>query len=162
MKNFAIKFMLMLIVLMVSELANPIQTSLIIPFTQSIARICASLIQLYDPTVIFRGIEIIDAKSGFAVSIQAGCNGIEAAIVLIAAMFAFPAPWRMKVIGIIVGFISVQILNIVRIISLFYLGQWNITIFDWAHLYIWQALIMLDVLIVFLVWLKYAIPLIKA
>ena len=41
-----------------------------------------------------------------------------------------------------------------RIISLFYLGQWNMTAFEWAHLYIWQALIMLDVLIVWLIWVR--------
>ena len=41
------------------------------------------------------------------------------------------------------------------IISLFYLGQWNMTAFvQWAHLYIWQALIMLDVLIVWLIWVR--------
>jgi exosortase/archaeosortase family protein len=48
----------------------------------------------------------------------------------------------------------VQGLNVVRIISLFYLGQWNMTAFEWAHLYIWQALIMLDVLIVWLIWVR--------
>jgi exosortase/archaeosortase family protein len=45
-------------------------------------------------------------------------------------------------------------LNIVRIISLFYLGQWNYDVFEWAHLYVWQALIMLDVLIVWLLWVR--------
>ena len=39
-------------------------------------------------------------------------------------------------------------------ISLFYLGQWNLDVFEWAHLYVWQALIMLDVLIVWLVWVR--------
>ena len=28
-------------------------------------------------------------------------------------------------------------------------------LFEWAHLYIWQALIMLDVFIVFILWIKY-------
>ena len=26
--------------------------------------------------------------------------------------------------------------------------------FEWAHLYVWQALIMLDVLVVWLVWVR--------
>ena len=42
-----------------------------------------------------------------------------------------------------------------RIISLFYLGQWNRTWFDWFHLYLWQALIVLDALVAFLVWLRW-------
>jgi hypothetical protein len=27
-------------------------------------------------------------------------------------------------------------------------------VFEWAHLYVWQALIMLDVLIVWLLWVR--------
>jgi exosortase/archaeosortase family protein len=53
-----------------------------------------------------------------------------------------------------VGFVAVELLNIIRIISLFYLGQWNQDIFNWAHLYICEALIMLDILIVFLWWMR--------
>jgi len=98
---------------------------------------------------------IYDKHSEFAVSIQAGCNGVEATIVLVAAMVAFPSPWRMKLLGISIGFFAIQAMNLARIISLFYLGQWSQIAFEWAHLYIWQALIMLDVLIVFLIWLRF-------
>ena len=150
--------MFLLVSLFVAELSNPVQKAFIVPFTEAIAQLSASLIHFFDKQVIFRGVEIIDSVTGFAVSIQAGCNGVEASLVLIAAILAFPASWKAKLIGIVVGFFSVQLLNILRIISLFYLGQWNMQVFEWAHLYIWQALIMVDVLIVFLVWLKLTTP----
>ena len=41
-----------------------------------------------------------------------------------------------------------------RPISLFYLGQWSAALFELAHLYVWQALIMLDVLVVWLIWVR--------
>jgi exosortase H (IPTLxxWG-CTERM-specific) len=109
---------------------------------------------LFDSNVISQGILLQDRKTGFAVSIESGCNGIEAALVLIAAILAYPAPWIHKLIGLIAGLLAIQALNLVRIISLFYLGQWNQQAFEWAHLYVWQGLIMLDALIVFLIWLK--------
>jgi len=37
---------------------------------------------------------------------------------------------------------------------LFYLLQWNPVWFEWVHLYFWQALIMLDGLIVYLFWVR--------
>ena len=40
------------------------------------------------------------------------------------------------------------------IVSLFYLGQWNQVAFEWFHLYLWQALIILDALVVWLIWLR--------
>ena len=80
---------------------------------------------------------------------------ISAGIVkLVAASLAFPAPWKRKLAGLAIGVVAVQGLNIVRVISLFYLGQWNFNVFEWAHLYVWQALIMLDVLIVWLLWVR--------
>ena len=75
---------------------------------------------------------------------------------LVAAILAFPAPWRHRLAGIVVGTLAVQGLNIVRVISLFYLGQWNYDAFEWAHLYVWQALIMLDVLVVWLLWVRWS------
>src|SRR5204862_5116727 len=94
------------------------------------------------------------ASSNFAVSIEAGCNGVEATLVLLAAILAFPASWRRKALGLTAGVVAVQGLNVVRVISLFYIGQWNRDVFEWAHLYGWQALIMLDVLIVWLIWVR--------
>ena len=107
-----------------------------------------------DPHVAAAGKILRSTTNGFAVSIEAGCNGVEATIVLAAAMLAFPAQWRKKLLGLSVGVVAVQGLNIVRVISLFYLGQWDMRVFEWAHLYVWQALIMLDVLIVWLVWVR--------
>ncbi len=155
MLRFFIVFLLIQGVLFAAELLRPVQEYLIVPFTSTIARLSAWIVHLFDDRVISYGVIIRNVDNGFAVSIQAGCNGVEASIVLIAAMLAFPAPWKHRLIGIAVGFLTVQLMNLLRIISLFYIGQWDKTAFEWAHLYIWQALIMLDVLIVFLVWLRF-------
>jgi exosortase H (IPTLxxWG-CTERM-specific) len=153
--RFFAVFLMIQLALFAAELTKPVQQAVVIPFTESIAALSAWLVTMFDSGVVSQGIVLRDVDSGFAVAIQAGCNGVEATIVLIAAMLAFPSPWRWKCIGIAAGFIAIQLMNLLRIITLFYLGQWNHTAFEWAHLYIWQALIMLDVLVVFLIWLRY-------
>lgn len=154
MLRFFLLFMVIQLSLFAAELTPPVQRLVVIPFTEGVAAVSAALVQLFDDRVLSQGIILRDLDTGFAVAIQAGCNGVEAMIVLIAAILAFPSPWKHKIIGLLAGFVAVQAMNLARIISLFYLGQWNKTAFDWAHLYIWQALIMLDVLIVFLIWLR--------
>ncbi|WP_456378911.1 exosortase H [Thiolapillus sp.] len=155
MLRFFLIFLLIQAALFTAELTRPVQQAVIIPFTESIASLSAWLVKLFDDGVIAYSNVIRDQQSGFAVAIEAGCNGVEATIVLVAAMLAMPAPWKLKLMGISIGFLTIQAMNLLRIISLFYLGQWNQTAFDWAHLYIWQALIMLDVLVVFLIWLRF-------
>lgn len=154
-KRFIGVFLVVLIGLFTLEMLVPVQQHVIIPFTESLARISAMLITPFDDTVIAYGKVLRFVDTGFAVSIEAGCNGVEATIVLIAAVLAFPAPWKSRALAIVLGFLAVQGLNIVRIISLFYLGDWNMDAFKWIHLYLWPALIMLDVLIVFIVYLRY-------
>ena len=152
--RFFILFLVIQAVLFGSELTAPAQQYFVVPWTNMLATISAGLVASFDPHVLVTGKIVQSTTNGFAVSIEAGCNGVEATIVLVAAMLAFPAPWKNKINGLLIGIIAVQGLNVVRIISLFYLGQWNYEVFEWAHLYVWQALIMLDVLIVWLLWVR--------
>jgi exosortase H (IPTLxxWG-CTERM-specific) len=154
MTRFAILFFVIVTALFAAELTAPAQSALVIPWTEALARLSAGLVTIFDPQVVSYGKILQSTRNGFAVSIEAGCNGIEAALILIAAMLAFPAPWKHRAIGIAAGLFAIQALNVVRVVSLFYLGQWNERAFEWAHLYLWQALIMLDVLIVWLIWIR--------
>ena len=137
------------------EMLNPVQAAVVHPWTGWLAQASAAIVHLIDPTVIAYGRVLQSARTGFGVSIEAGCNGVEATIVLVAAMLAFPSSWKLKLWGIGLGFIAVQAVNLLRIVSLFFLGQWNLQLFEFAHLYMWQALIMLDVLVVWLLWMRY-------
>ena len=124
------------------------------PWTALLARICAGLVTWFDTTAAAQGKVLWNTLTGFGVSIEPGCNGIEACIVLFAAVIAFPSSLRHKLLGLVAGFAAVQALNVVRVISLFYLGQWNTVVFNFAHEFLWQGLIMLDVLIVWLLWVR--------
>ena len=155
MKRFVITFLVVLVALFSLEMLNPVQEHVIVPFTALLAKISAALIAPFDDTVIAFGKVLQFRDSGFAVSIEAGCNGVEATIVLVAAVVAYPASWKARIVAILLGFLAIQALNIVRIISLFYLGDWDLDIFSWVHLYLWPALIMLDVLVVFIFYLRY-------
>jgi exosortase H (IPTLxxWG-CTERM-specific) len=79
---------------------------------------------------------------------------VEAVLLLAAAVIAYPSSLKLKVLGIALGFVAIQAVNLVRIITLYYMADWTPQIFEFFHLYLWQALIMLDVLVVWLVWLK--------
>ena len=155
MARFLLTFGGVLIGLFTLEMLKPVQETIIQPFTGLLAMLSTAIILPFDDSVIAQGRVLRDAATGFAVSIEAGCNGVEAAIVLIAGIMAFPARITHKLVAISAGFIFVQALNIVRIISLFYLGQWNYSVFEWFHLYLWPVLIMLDVLVVFALYLSW-------
>ncbi len=154
MRRFFIVFVLLQLLLFGIELLQPVQRHVVLPVTAGIAWLSSVVVGWLDPSVLSQGKVLMNPTTGFGVSIEPGCNGIEACIVLVSAIVAFPARWQHKLIGIAVGIAAVQAFNIVRIVSLFYLGQWNMDWFRFAHEYLWQALIMLDVLFVFMLWAR--------
>jgi exosortase H (IPTLxxWG-CTERM-specific) len=153
--RFLIIFLAVLVSLFSIEMLVPVQEHVIVPFTSLLAKISAAIILPFDDTAIAYGKILQFKDTGFAVSIEAGCNGVEATIVLISAVVAYPATWKARILAILLGFFAIQVLNLARIISLFYIGNWNLEIFSWIHLYLWPSLIMLDVLVVFIVYLRY-------
>jgi exosortase H (IPTLxxWG-CTERM-specific) len=154
MARFFIGFLILQALLFGAELTPWAQHWFVAPWTNTLAAISADIVKLFDSQVLAEGKILQSLRNGFAVSIEAGCNGVEATIVLVAAMLAFPATWRRKIVGLALGIVAVQGLNVVRVISLFYLGQWSAQAFEFAHQYVWQALIMLDVLIIWLLWVR--------
>jgi exosortase H (IPTLxxWG-CTERM-specific) len=152
--RFIAVFVIVLAVLFGIEKLNPVQAAVTHPWTEFIAWFSAQLMTMFDPDVLSHGRILQSQSTGFGVMIEAGCNGIEALIILIAGVVAFPAPWKLKLLGITMGCMAVQGVNVIRVISLYYLGKWDQAVFEFAHLYLWQALIMLDVLVVWLLWMR--------
>ncbi|MEO8669883.1 MAG: exosortase H [Tahibacter sp.] len=153
--RFLVIFTVCLVSLFTLDVLTPVEVAVIDPFNAFLASLAAHTISLFGGDAMAAGKVLISATTGLAVSIERVCNGIEAVIILVSAMLAFPAPWKNKLFGLGVGILAIQGLNLLRIISLYYLNQWDQTWFEWFHLYIWQALIVLDALAVFLVWLRW-------
>jgi exosortase H (IPTLxxWG-CTERM-specific) len=154
MPRFLLAFVTLLALSFGFELTPWGQAWLVVPWTDAVARTAAVLMRTFDASITTSGNVIGSTATPFAVAIEAGCNGVEATLVLVAAIVAFPASWRHRLAGIAAGAVAVQAANLVRVASLFYLGRWNHDVFEWAHLYVWQALIMLDVLIVWVIWVR--------
>jgi exosortase H (IPTLxxWG-CTERM-specific) len=154
MRRFLLTFAGLQIVLLGIELLRPVQQYLVLPWTALLAEACAALVIAFDADAAAAGKVLWNPATGFGVAIEPGCNGVEACITLFAAIIAFPATWRHRVWGLAIGIVAVQGLNFIRVISLFYLGQWNTMVFRIAHEYLWQGLIMLDVLVVWLLWVR--------
>lgn len=155
MARFLIVFILWMVVLFTLDVLEPVERYFIAPFTAGITSVTAFLLGVFDSTITAHGNILADRVTGAGIAIVRGCTGIEAMILLVSAMLAWPASWRQRLSGIAGGIVAIQVLNLVRIGSLYYLNRWDHDWFEWFHLYVWQALIVLDALVVFLVWLRF-------
>ena len=129
---------------------NQVNDRVIVPFTEVVTRGAAGLLSIFESGVVAVG--TVMRSPQFALDVRNGCNGVEAVILLAAAIFAFPATLRSRLIGISAASIAIQLLNLVRLGSLFWLGEHDRRIFDFFHVAVWQSLIILAAISIFLLW----------
>jgi exosortase H (IPTLxxWG-CTERM-specific) len=134
-------------------LVTPPVQSVDVEFSRALVKISRSLVLVCGGHAI-QDAAILRSPGGFAVEMRDGCNAINVTILLCSAVLAFPAPWKMKALGLAAGSVVIQILNLVRFISLFYLGQYSMTWFDFVHAYLWESLLVLDTMVVFWLWVN--------
>ena len=91
-----------------------------------------------------------------ALDIKFGCNGLEAVMIYSVAVIAFPSSWKNKLLGIIAGFLVIQVVNVLRIAALAYSGVHFRKLFDYIHIYVAQGMMIAVSLGVFFLYLHYA------
>ena len=120
------------------------------PFTAGVARTSGAVLALLGQEVRMEGTVI--ASPRFAVNIRNGCNGVEAMLIFLAAVLAFPAPWRARLAGLGIGVVAIQAVNLVRVVALFLTGAYFPDFFDASHTLVWQTLAILFAVLLWIFW----------
>jgi len=92
----------------------------------------------------------------YSVDIRHGCDAIEPSMLFLSAVLAFPAPFMTKLPGLLVGTIVLAIINLIRIVTLFYTGIYYPKWFDRMHEDVWQTAFILFSLTFWIVWALWA------
>lgn len=156
-ERFILLFALCLLALFGLLLAPFLQPG-VLAFSRLLTSAAAVLIHICGGHVTAQGAILRAPSSGFAIEMRDGCNGMNVLILLWSAVLAFPATLLQKVNGLVSGTLAIQAVNLIRFISLFYLGQYSLSLFDFAHQYLWESLIMLDGLAFFGLWVHLVLP----
>ena len=153
---FLVKFFAVLVGAYLLIAWNPVNDNVIVPFTGAIAKGSGALLNVIGQDVTVRGTEIRSAR--FAVNINNGCNGVEAMLILLASIVAFPASMKARAIGLLLGALAVQVLNAIRIVTLYLLGAYQPRLFDLFHTAVWQIAIIMAAIGFFLLWSSRVAP----
>lgn len=147
---FLLRFVVLLVVFYLIVASHPVNDAVIVPFTAGIASVSGKLLNAFGERAEVLGTEI--RSSSFGVNIENGCNGVETALLFGAAVLAFPASWSRRLLGLLAGFVAIQILNLFRVISLFWIGLHWPALFNSSHTVIWQSVVVLFGVLLFLFW----------
>ena len=98
--------------------------------------------------------EMIQSGS-FSLRIAVGCDGFDALLIVVAGIFAFSQMGlKKRVLGVLVGSCVIYLVNLVRIVALYYTSKYRPIMFDMMHVYIGQTFIILMGCLFFLYWIN--------
>jgi exosortase H (IPTLxxWG-CTERM-specific) len=136
---------------------QPVNDGVVVPFTAGVAKVSAAILDLLGQETTMNGTRVYG--NGFAVDIENGCNGIEALIIFLSATLSFPASWKARLTGLVLGVIGIQLVNLVRVVALFLTGVYFLPLFDDSHTVVWQTVVILFAVLLWIFWAqRYATP----
>lgn len=104
--------------------------------------------------VVVNNSTIISEK--FAVSVIFDCCAIEPILIYLSAILSYPFHLKSKVIALAAGIPILIAVNIIRIVSLYYFGAYyGKLVMERMHLDVWQVLIIILSLTLFLFWIYF-------
>ncbi|MCG8405151.1 MAG: archaeosortase/exosortase family protein [Phycisphaerales bacterium] len=118
------------------------------------AQVSASLLTLLGQDVAFQNRTVMSPKGWLL--IEQGCDAVQPSAMFIAAILAFPASVRAKVIGIIGGVLLLAMTNLVRIISLFFVQLHYPRFFDLMHIEVWQVAFITLAVALWAMWIRWS------
>ncbi|MBI4914703.1 MAG: exosortase H [Acidobacteria bacterium] len=150
--RFLLRYVIILVVGFAVLAAEPVNEHVVKKYTTFVAHEARIVLNAFGEGATVVGQTLRSPR--FAVVIYNGCNGLEAMLIFVCGVLAFPAPWRRKLLGIALGFLAIQAVNIVRVVSLFYVGVLKPEWFSTAHVFVWQSAIILFAVLLWVLWVQ--------
>jgi exosortase H (IPTLxxWG-CTERM-specific) len=153
-RRFVLVFLGVLGLLLGISYTPAFASSLLAPYLAWSARVSAELLGWLGQPTMVEGTVLRSAE--FAIDIRRGCDAYEPLAILAAGICAFPAGWGARLRGLATGAVVLLLLNFVRILSLFLLGQAMPDAFDMAHEGLWQAVFIAVAVALWALWARRA------
>lgn len=88
----------------------------------------------------------------FGISVVAACTGLFITGLFVVAVIAYPTRPLSGLLGVGIGIAGIYVLNVVRLVSLYYVGVHFPGILDTVHLLVWQSLMIAFAVLLWLLW----------
>ncbi|MCP4902849.1 MAG: exosortase H [bacterium] len=129
---------------------NWVNDAFVVPYTGFVAKMSGVALTILGEDTTVNGVVVSSPR--FAVTIYNGCNGLVTSLIFISGVLAFPSSIRSKAIGVLGGLVSIQIINLVRIVSLFFIGIYLPQYFSQSHVFIWQSIVIVAGVALWVLW----------
>lgn len=98
---------------------------------------------------------VVSHPDGFGVYVYYLCTGWPLALVMLIGLAALPGRRTAKLAAAAAGVAALLVINQLRLVSLFWIGLRLPRVFDFAHYWVWEPVMLLCVGVVWVMWIRY-------
>jgi exosortase family protein XrtM len=91
-------------------------------------------------------------------SVVSGCEGMGGILLIASAILALQLGWKAKLRGLLYGVSLLYALNVLRIVGLYYVMRHFSRVFDFAHFFLGQTIIIMVGCVFFALWISRNLP----
>ena len=94
--------------------------------------------------------------SNLSIHINYECTGIYVLLILLTFLLAYPASWRRRFTGALLGVVGLTALNVFRLSFLVRVAELQPQLFKYLHEYVWQGFFLVLVIAYAMSWVEHA------
>ena len=152
--SFFALFVLCMVAFYVCE-ATPLFQEVFFPaYFRLNASVTAAIVDSFGGDVLADGPLVVSPQ--FRMEVRRGCDAVEPSALFISAVLASPVSWAARALGAAVGTALLMLINVVRLVSLYYIGVYFPGAFQVVHVDVWQAAFILITVLLWAVWVRWA------
>ena len=154
--RFLVVFSACLIVYYLATLTPPVKDGFFPAYLKANAVASGAILRAVGQPVEVQGNSLVSA-AGSSIQIERGCDAVEPSALFVAAVLASPVRLGSRLLAAALGTLVLMVLNLVRVISLFWVRVHYPSAFETMHLDVWQALFIILALVLWAAWASRAV-----
>jgi exosortase/archaeosortase family protein len=123
------------------------------------AAITSGVLGLFGHATVTQGNAVL--SDSFGLSVVTACTGLFVTVLFVVAVLLFPTTWRARSIGSLIGVAGLFVVNVIRLVTVYYVGVTWPNALETVHQLVWQSLV---IVIAVGLWLAWAgrVPIVRA
>lgn len=135
--------------------ATSFMTDVVFPaYLRFNAQLSGAILRLFETSITVANQSI---HGRYSLLLERGCDAIEPSALFLSGVLAFPSSWVKKLPGMLIGTLCLMVLNLLRIVSLYYVGVYMPRVFETAHVSVWQAMFIFLAILFWVLWAVWAV-----
>ena len=114
------------------------QSEAVVIFARTTAHLTAMALSVLGEAVRVEGVSLYSPLLNMRIVSE--CTAITPTIVFTSAVLAFPSKVSAKLKGVFLGTLALYVINLMRVVSLYYIGTHSPEQMEFAHIVVWQAI----------------------